>query len=225
MTPYTLLSSATGLPRLLARTRRVRLASMAVGAMLGAAAGAYLPHTVHAAPVTDAPVLLAQATPKSVAKTSKPAKKVSRRKKAVAAKIAETQLAPLPEATAQQVAAAERVLIGRYDCEFNKTLIVDRNDKNLGYVNVTLGKQSWVTTPVVSSTGTIRLEDTQHEALLLQILTKSMLMNIKTGQRMVDGCVHEVQRAAEVELQKAPRTASFFGTPDGQLPNAPATAP
>src|SRR5690606_17448826 len=121
-------------------------------------------------------------------------------KKAVAAKIAETQLTPLPEASAEQVAAADRVLIGKYECEFNKNLLVDRNDKNLGYINMTLGKQTWVTKPVLSSTGAIRLEDTESEALLLQILTKSMVMNIKTGQRIADGCVHEVQRAAEAAL-------------------------
>lgn len=194
------------------RARQTRLASLTVGVMLGMVAGAYLPQVAHAA----APSTAATAKPAapSAKKSTKKTKSVSRRKKAVAAKIAETQLTPLPEASAEQVAAADRVLIGKYECEFNKNLLVDRNDKNLGYINMTLGKQTWVTKPVLSSTGAIRLEDTESEALLLQILTKSMVMNIKTGQRIADGCVHEVQRAAEAALAKAPRAAGLFGTPD-----------
>jgi len=116
---------------------------------------------------------------------------------------------PLPEATAEQLAAAERVLIGRYECEFGKRVSVDRNDKNHGYFNLRLDKQSWVMKPVLSTTGAIRLEDVKGRALLLQILTKSMLMDTKLGRRLVDGCVHEVQRAAEDELRRNPQPSNL----------------
>ncbi|RZL08357.1 MAG: hypothetical protein EOP40_13385 [Rubrivivax sp.] len=226
MTPHTSLSSSMGLSGLIARARRVRLASLTVGAMIGMAAVAYLPPAAHAAPAGDAPAKAApvrDAAKATATKTSKrAAKRAATKTKKAAAVIAATQLVPLPEASAEQLSAAERVLIGRYECEFKKTILVDRNDKNPGYVNLTLGKQSWVTKPVLSSTGAIRLEDTESEILLLQILTKSMVMNIKTGQRVVDGCVHEVQRAAEEELGKKPRSPSFFGAPEAaSAPAAP----
>ena len=63
--------------------------------------------------------------------------------------------------------------------------------------------------PVVSSTGAVRLEDVKGNALLIQILTKSMVMDPKAGRRLVDGCVHDVQRAAEADLRNAPRPSLF----------------
>lgn len=181
---------------LLERAARLRVLSITAGLVLGMAAGAWLPESAHAAePVR-------QAAPKAKAKA-----KIKKKKKAApaaAAAAATPVLAALPEAMADQLAAAERVLFGRYDCEFGKTLVVDRNDKNPGYINLTLAKDNWVMKPVLSSTGAIRLEDVRGQTLLLQILTKSMLMNVKSGQRMVDGCVHEVQRAAEEELLRNP---------------------
>ena len=50
--------------------------------------------------------------------------------------------------------------------------------------------------PVLSSTGALRLEDVKGQTLLLQIANKSMLMDQKAGRRVVDGCVHEKQKAA-----------------------------
>lgn len=128
--------------------------------------------------------------------------------------------APLPEATPEQFEAAKRVLIGRYECEFGKTLLIDANDVNPGYFNLRQDKQVWVTKPVLSSTGAVRLEDTKNTVLLIQILTKSMLMNVKTGHRLVDGCVHEVQRAAEEALRKNP-PKSVFDTPAPEAASAP----
>jgi len=128
----------------------------------------------------------------------------------------------LPDATDEQMQAADRVLIGRYECEFGKTVSIDRNDTNKGYFNLKLAKQSWVMKPVQSSTGAIRLEDVKGATLLIQILTKSMLMDVKAGHRMVDGCVHEVQRAAEAELAKQPPRPSIFDTPAAAKPGAPA---
>lgn len=73
---------------------------------------------------------------------------------------------------------------------------------NAGYITLKLAKESWVMKPVLSSTGAIRLEDVKGQTLLLQILTKSMLMNVKAGKRVVDGCVHDTQRAAEEHLRE-----------------------
>ena len=212
----TLHTSAVPHADLATRTQRVRMLSLAFGAVLGMAAGAYLPQTVHAAD---------KAAASPAAKTAAPAKKAPAKppRKAALRKATETKLAPLPEATPEQFDAAKRAHLGRYECEFKKTVVVDRNDANPGYINLTLGTKVWVMKPVLSSTGAIRLEDVRGETLMLQILTKSMLMNVKTGQRMVDGCVHEVQRAAEEELRKNPRPPSFNldGKPAEPAPAAP----
>ncbi|MGH6649038.1 hypothetical protein [Aquabacterium sp.] len=178
-----------------ANIRRLRTAAISVGILLGMAAGAFSSQA-HAA--DSAPTVVKKA-------------KAKLSKKKVTAPAAE-KFVPLPDATPEQLEAAKRVLIGRYECEFNKMLLIDANDLNRGYFNIRQGKDTWVVKPVLSSTGAVRLEDTKDTVLLLQILTKSMLLNVKTGHRLVDGCVHEVQRAAEEELRKNP-PKSVFDTP------------
>ncbi|MGC4061489.1 MAG: hypothetical protein QM749_11855 [Aquabacterium sp.] len=168
------------------RYQRIRTLALSAGLVLGMAAGTVGPQFAQAAAI-------------KTTKRAPPAKA--------------DKFAPLPEATPEQMQAADRVLIGRYECEFGKQIAVDRNDANKGYFNLKLAKQSWVMKPVQSSTGAIRLEDVKGNTLLIQILTKSMLMDVKAGHRMVDGCVHEVQRAAEAELAKQPPHQSLFDMP------------
>ncbi len=114
-------------------------------------------------------------------------------------------------ASPEQLAAAERVLVGQYDCEFGQRVSIDPHQSHPGYFNLRLGKQSWVMKPVLSQTGAIRLEDVRGTALLIQILTKSMLLDPRKGQRLVDGCMHEVQRAAERDLASRPRQSMLGG--------------
>ena len=117
---------------------------------------------------------------------------------------------PLPEATPEQLQAGERVLTGNYGCEFGKSVAVGHSERYAGYFELKMDRQSWVMKPVVSSTGAVRLEDVKGNALLIQILTKSMVMDPKAGRRLVDGCVHDVQRKAEADMRDIPR-ASLFG--------------
>lgn len=168
------------------RYQRIRTLALSAGMVLGMVAATFGPQLAHAAPI----------------------KQTKASKNGLADKFAK-----LPEATAEQLQAAERVLIGRYECEFSKRISVDRNDTNQGYFNLKFGAKSWVMKPVLSSTGAIRLEDVKGTTLLIQILTKSMVMDVMAGHRMVDGCVHEVQRAAEAELAKQPPRESIFATP------------
>jgi hypothetical protein len=108
--------------------------------------------------------------------------------------------AALPTATAEQLDAAERTYFGDYQCEFNQSLDVSMNPKTPGYVDVKHLKQVYTMKPVLSSTGALRLEDVKGNTLLLQIANKSMLMDVKAGKRLVDGCIHEKQRAAAAAL-------------------------
>lgn len=100
----------------------------------------------------------------------------------------------LPAAGSEQIASAELAHYGEYQCEFGELVTVERTPKHEGYVDVKHRKIMATMKPVVSSTGAVRLEDVKGRLLMLQIANKSMLMDTKIGQRLVDGCVHEKQR-------------------------------
>ena len=65
-----------------------------------------------------------------------------------------------------------------------------------GYIDVKFQKAVYTMKPVQSSTGALRLEDVKGKTLWLQIANKSMLMDVKAGHRIVDGCTHASQREA-----------------------------
>ncbi len=135
----------------------------------------------------------------AAAQTAAPAKPAA---KPAATKKAAPAPAPLPAADAEQLAAAERAHTGEYQCEFSQSIDVSMNPKADGYVDVRHQKQVWTMKPVLSSTGALRLEDVKGQTLLLQIANKSMLMDQKAGRRVVDGCVHEKQKAAALAAAK-----------------------
>jgi hypothetical protein len=112
----------------------------------------------------------------------------------------------VPPASAEQIDAAQSVYYGAYECELQQSLAVAASAQHPAYVDVTFGKQVYLMKPVLSTTGAIRLEHTQGETLLVQIATKSMLLNVKTGQRVVDECIGATQRRA-IEAMTAPEIA------------------
>jgi hypothetical protein len=128
--------------------------------------------------------------------TSPDAPKKTRAERAAelrAERAAKKTAAPPPVADEDQMRATERVLFGEYECEFNQRLQVKLDPKYPGYANVTGVGVNFLMKPVASSTGAIRLEDVKNVGLLLQVAGKSMLMNVKTGQRVMDSCVHPDQ--------------------------------
>jgi hypothetical protein len=149
-----------------------------------------------------APVLVAaQAAPAKSA--TAPAKQASAAKKAPAGKQAKrsTKAAPeaepevvVAEADDQQLLAAKEVYLGESGCEFDQKIQVDANSKHPGYVDMSFNKKKYTMKPVLSPTGALRLEDVRREALMIQIGSKTMVMNQKTGQRLVDNCVHPKQK-------------------------------
>ncbi|MCU0774965.1 MAG: MliC family protein [Ideonella sp.] len=99
----------------------------------------------------------------------------------------------LAAATPEQMQAAERAHFGGYACEFDQTVDVKMNPKTPGYVDVEFKGRTITTKPVLSSTGALRLEDVTGRMVMIQIANKSMLMDTKIGQRVVDNCVHPEQ--------------------------------
>lgn len=168
---------------------------------------------------------------------------------AKAAKKAPPKVAPEPAppaaATAEQVDAAERVYYGIYDCEFKQVIDIVASPKYPSYVDVKHGKADYLMKPVLSSTGAIRLEDVRGETLMVQISSKSMLLNVKTAQRIVDECVSPKQRelieaarvakaaavaaaaasAAEAASTAAPTVAAPTSTPVSPAPAMTSAAP
>lgn len=143
------------------------------------------------------------------AQTAQPAKPAQPAKKAPLNKnipppTTPAQRAALPAADEQQLAAAELVHYGKYVCDENIEIFVEKDQLSAGYVDVRHKKDIWVMKPVASTTGAVRLEDIDKNVLLVQIPYKSMLLNVKSGQRMVDSCQHDNQVATE----KADKAAS-----------------
>jgi hypothetical protein len=101
----------------------------------------------------------------------------------------------LPQASADQMQAAGMAHLGGYDCEFGQTVRVEHHPRHAGYVDVHHRKAVWTMKPVLSSTGALRLEDVRGRMLMLQVANKSMVMDVKLGQRVLDGCLHEKQKA------------------------------
>jgi hypothetical protein len=136
---------------------------------------------------------------------------------------------PLPDASEEQMVAVERAYLGTYDCEFKQSISITRHMKQ-GYLDVMWQKSVFTMKPVLSSTGALRLEDVTGRTLMIQIANKSMLMDTKLGQRMVDECLHPEQRAA-IEAARVARAAAAasgvahdHGSGLGIAPGSPAVA-
>jgi hypothetical protein len=151
--------------------------------------------------------------PAAIAQTTaaKPAAKAApKAAKKAPAKAAEPMLAA---ATPEQVDAAARVYYGAYQCEFKETIDISESSKYPSYVELKHGKNEYLMKPVFSSTGAVRLEDVHGETLMVQIASKSMLLNVKTAHRIVDDCVSPKQReiveaAKMAKMQEASATAT-----------------
>jgi hypothetical protein len=167
----------------------VRAAAPILAALI---AGAFAASTAFAA---DAPAKPAAAKPAA--------------KKAAAPAPAVTYV--VPDATPEQVKAAEMVYYGAYDCEFQQTVSITQSPKHSAYVDVKHSKGTWLMKPVLSGTGAIRLEDVRGETLMVQIASKSMLLNVKTAQRIVDDCVSPKQRELIAEAKAAKAAAEASG--------------
>ena len=143
-----------------------------------------------------------------------PAKPVAKKTAKAAPKaVAKAPVDLTPAAGPEQIDAAQRVYYGVYDCETNQKVDITADSKHEHYVEVKHLKSVYVMKPVLSTTGAIRLEDVRGEALMVQIAAKSMLLNVKTGQRIVDACVSPKQRELMEAAKVAEAAASGASTP------------
>ena len=130
----------------------------------------------------------------------------------------------LPPATPDQLVAAALAHLGGYACELGQSLRLSQNLRHEGYVELLIGKQVHTLKPVLSSTGALRLEDVRGRLLLLQIAMKSMLLDVQSGRRLADECVHAQQAENRLTATALPAAPGLGIDPDRALAAAAAAA-
>jgi hypothetical protein len=116
-------------------------------------------------------------------------------------------VAPAPVLQAQAaVPEVGEVHTGRMVCELGNSVTVTPDPQQPTRFVVQMKKNTYLMTPVETTTGAVRLEDTQAGAMWLQLPHKSMLMNSKLGQRMADECQsdHQTTVAHRMKLDPPP---------------------
>lgn len=119
-----------------------------------------------------------------------------------AAAVSSTATATATAAAANMQALAGQVHTGRMNCELGKHVNIVPSSQQPDLFEVSGSGFKFHMTPVLTSTGTVRLEDSKAGAIWLQIANKSMLMNQKTGQRLADECMspQQMQVAEAIRL-------------------------
>lgn len=107
-----------------------------------------------------------------------------------------------------QLHIAARVLTGSADCEFDQRISVLPLDGQPGWFTVAHKNGRYRMLPQETQTGAVRLEDKASGMVWLQIPSKSMLMDARLGQRLVDSCLHAEQRAAALAGVSAQASAA-----------------
>lgn len=124
---------------------------------------------------------------------------------------------------ADQLRIGSYITTGRMPCELGAFVNVVADPKSPGYFNVQTKTQRFRMVPVVSATGAVRLEDVKAGAVWLQLANKSMLMNQKLGQRLVDECNSPAQVEAAEAMKQNP-TQSVLDNPAAPTAAAATTA-
>ena len=173
-----------------------------------------------------APAVVAKAPkPGAPAKPAKPAKPASSHQQlSDQAKGLALATATTEAISTNQLDIAARVLTGAADCEFKQTVQVLALPGKPGLFGVEHKGKRYVMAPRETSTGAVRLEDPSAGVVWLQIPAKSMLMNARIGQRMVDGCQHSEQRAATLAVAGAAQTLGIEAPKAAAAPETSAVA-
>ncbi|MDD2545955.1 MAG: hypothetical protein PHI55_06670 [Burkholderiaceae bacterium] len=124
--------------------------------------------------------------------------------KSAANQVATGILAAEAALSPQELAIADQVHVGRIACELGAYVTVSSDATAPGHFHVEGKGFKYHMSPVATTTGTVRLEDTKAGAVWLQIANKSMLMNQKLGQRLADECKSPEQIVVAEAIKKNP---------------------
>ena len=111
---------------------------------------------------------------------------------------------------------AQRVHVGHIACELGAYVDVQADPAAPGHFNIEGKGFKYRMTPVVTSTGAVRLEDAKGGAVWLQIANKSMLMNQKIGQRLADECMSSEQIVVAEGFKRNPPPSVLDRLPPAQ---------
>ena len=145
---------------------------------------------------------VSKATQKTTQKTAQKTTHKAPHKATLATPAAPTVTEVVPDE--HKLAVAGDVHTGRMACELGVHVSVQADPQKPGEFVLHIQQHTYHMTPVVSSTGAVRLEDTKAGAMWLQLANKSMLMNTKLGQRMADECQSPAQMAVAEQMKLNP---------------------
>ena len=193
------------------------LVALVPGLVMAQAAPAKVPAKAPVKAKAKAKATAKKAAPKSTAKAAVAKAKTPTPPNAVVAKAqpASRHLYSAAPAIVASVAAAQggsndllaladRVYVGRIACELGAHVTVTADGTAPGHFHVEGKNFKYYMSPVATSTGTVRLEDTKAGAVWLQIANKSMLMNQKLGQRLADECMSSEQVVVAEAIKRNP---------------------
>lgn len=121
-----------------------------------------------------------------------------------AAAAAAAAVMALSDADDEQRQAFSLTHLGDHACEFRRSVLVAPHPTHEGYVDLHFDRRVVTAKPVLSSTGAIRLEDVRGQFVMLQIAFKSMVLDLRSGQRVADECLHARHHEARQAAAQAP---------------------
>jgi hypothetical protein len=123
---------------------------------------------------------------------------------------------PEVAATPEELAIAEHVYVGHINCERGAAVDIGADARDPGRFDVAGKGFKYHMTPVVTTTGAVRLEDKRAGAVWIQVASKSMLMNQKLGQRVADDCMSPEQGTVAQAIKDNPPPSLLEAPKPGQ---------
>ena len=151
----------------------------------------------------------AATTTQTIAKKPIAAKKASVKKTAAKTKKTSKTVKPAPQpvvvhqapATVAGAAGEFPVFVGDMRCDEGMAHVAAQGDE---FTLKIPGGRQYTMRRMPTTTGVVRLEEASRNAYWLQSGNKSMLIDLRAGGRVADGCRNAIQQAREDELKLRP---------------------
>ncbi|MES2582808.1 MAG: hypothetical protein V4627_08840 [Pseudomonadota bacterium] len=163
-------------------------------------------------------LLLALAMALPAVAADKPAGKPAAKTTHAPAKSAEPKVLEPVVVSPEQMAIANRVLVGKINCELGAVVLMTNDEHSPGRFFLDMGNKRYAMLPVVTSTGAVRLEEESSGAVWIQLGNKSMLMNQKEGKRLADDCMNPDQLLVAQALERNPQPGLLDAPKDALVP-------